>query len=47
MEGSAAHNNFSRQKSLEPLLLLGHYSSLRLPHYIYEGLTKAFFVVSL
>ena len=42
MEVSAVHNNFSRQKSLKPLPLLGHYSSLRIPHYIHEGLTEAF-----
>ena len=43
MEVSAAHNDFAEAT----LLLLGHCSSRRIPHYIHEGQTKAFVVVAL
>ena len=43
LKNQATNYNFSRQKSLKPVLLLGHYGYLRIRCYIHEGQTKAFF----
>ena len=41
--GSFSCNDFAEAT----VLLLGHYSSLRIPYYIHEGLTEGFFVIAL